>query len=125
MEHLLRVTLDKSTQPWTVDIDQRGNANHIARDRKRQTIEWALEGDAAKGQLQPLSWVDPQPPEGIFGIPQVSPDGHRMSMTDDNPDEASAGDWIYRLSLALDGETYSTLDTGPGGTNTNPSIKNN
>lgn len=122
MEHVLRVTLDKSTQPWTVDIDQQGNANHIDRNPLPQTIEWKLEGDAANGQLQPLSWVD-TPPEGIFGPAQLASNGKSMQMTDLNKDAATSGDWLYRLSVALDGQTYSTLDTT--GTNTNPSIKNN
>jgi hypothetical protein len=122
MEHLLRVTLDKSTHPWTVDIDQQGNANHIARSAQPQTIVWALEGDAAGGQLQPLSWVV-EPPKGIFGPPEVAPNGKRMAMSDLNDDASSSGDWIYRLSVELGGQTYTTLDTT--GTNTNPSIKNN
>lgn len=122
MEHMLRVTLDKSTQPWTVDIDQQGNANHIDRSNQPQTIVWMLEGDAAHGELQPLSWVD-APPDGVFGPVQVAPNGRRMEVTDLNDDAASSGDWIYRLSVELDGQTYSTLDST--GTNSNPSIKNN
>src|SRR5690348_15402144 len=122
MEHLLRVTLDKSTRPWTVDIDQNGNANHIGRSAQPQTIVWALEGDAAGGQLLPLSWIQ-TPPDGIFGPAEVAPNGQRMQMSDLNDEPASSGDWVYRLSLELDGQTYTTLDTT--GTNTNPSIKNN
>ncbi|HEV2540543.1 MAG TPA: hypothetical protein VGU03_12705 [Frateuria sp.] len=122
MEHLLRVTLDKSTQPWTVDIDQNGNANHIDRSPQPQTIVWQLEGDAANGQLQPLNWVD-TPPDGVFGPAEPSSNGKSMQMTDLNKDAASSGDWVYQLSVALDGQTYSTLDTT--GTNSNPSIKNN
>jgi hypothetical protein len=122
MEYLLRVTLDKSTQPWTVDIDQHDNANHIGRSAQPQTIVWELEGDAANGQLQPFAWVD-TPPDGIFGPAQMAPNGKSMQMTDLNKDAATSGDWVYRLSVELDGQTYSTLDTT--GTNTNPSIKNN
>lgn len=122
MEHVLRVTLDKSTQPWTVDIDQHGNANHIDRSPDPQTIEWKLEGDAANGELQPLSWVD-TPPDGVFGPVKVDSHGKRMEVSDLNKDAATRGDWIYRLSVKLDGQTYTTLDTT--GTNTNPSIKNN
>jgi hypothetical protein len=124
MEHLLRVTLDKSTRPWSVDIDQHDNANHIARDPHPQTIVWALQGNAADGQLQAPSWVDP-PPDGIFGSPEVTPDGKHVHMTDLNDGPATQGDWIYRLSLVLDGQTYSTLDQLPPATNSNPSIKNN
>jgi hypothetical protein len=122
MEHLLRVTLDQSTQPWTVDIDQNGNANHIDRSAQPQTIVWELEGNAANGQLLPMSWVE-TPPDGIFGPAQLAPNGKSMQMTDLNDDAASSGDWVYRLSVELDGQTYSTLDDT--GTNTNPSIKNN
>ena len=122
MEHVLRVTLDKTTQPWTVDIDQHGYANHIDRSAQPQTIVWTLEGDAAGGQLQPLRWID-TPPDGIFGPPVLAAHGQRMQMSDFNHDQATSGNWIYRLSVELDGETYTTIDTT--GTNTNPSIKNN
>lgn len=122
MDHVLRVTLDKTTQPWTVDIDQHDNANHIDRSPLPQTIVWTLEGDAAEGELQPLSWID-TPPDGIFGPAVVAANGQRMQMRDFNHDAATSGDWIYRLSVELDGAIYTTIDTT--GTNTNPSIKNN
>ena len=125
MDHLLRVTLDKTTTPWSVDIDQKDNANRVDRNPQPQTIVWELTGDAATGQLQLLSWVDPTPPAGVFGPAQVAPNGNRMSMTDLNDGPGSSGDWIYRLSVVLDGQEYSTLQTLPVGTNTNPSIKNN
>ena|SRR5690242_12030738 len=124
MEHVLGVSLDKSTTPWSVDIDQRGNANQVGRSPQPQTLAWELTGNAAGGDLLPLQWID-QPPAGVFGPPELAANGQRMTMTDLNDGTDSSGSWIYMLSLTLDGEEYSTLSTVPTGTTTNPSIKNN
>ena len=123
MDHVLSVSLDKSTTPWSVDIDQHGNANQVPRSPHRQTLAWELTGNAASGDLLPLQWVEP-PPQGIFSPPEVATNGQRMTMTDLNDDQDSTGTWIYMLSLTLDGQQYSTLTTIPTGTTTNPSIKN-
>jgi hypothetical protein len=125
MDHLLRVTLDKSTNPWSVDIDEHGNPNHIDRSPQPQTIAWELTGDAEAGQLSPLAWLDPAPPSGVFGDPEVAGNGKRMTMSDLNPDPATSGSWDYQLGLTLGGRQYSTRATLPVGTNSNPSIKNN
>ena len=124
MDHVLNVSLDKSTTPWLVDIDQHGNANQVGRSPQPQTLAWELTGYAAGGDLLPLKWVEPPPP-GIFGPPEVAANGQRMTMTDLNDDQDSTGTWIYSLSLTLDGQEYSTQGTIPTGTTTNPSIKNN
>jgi hypothetical protein len=123
MDHVLGVSLDKSTTPWSVDIDQHGNANHVGRSPQPQTLVWELTGNAAGGDLQPLEWIE-APPEGIFGPPELAANGQRMTLTDLNDGPASSGTWIYRLSLTLDGQEYSTRETLPTGTTTNPSIKN-
>ncbi|MCX7512878.1 hypothetical protein [Frateuria sp. STR12] len=123
MDHVLSVTLDKSATPWSVDIDQHGNANQVGRNPQRQTLVWQLTGNAASGELLPLQWVE-TPREGIFGPPEVTANGQRMTMTDLNKGQDSTGTWIYMLSLTLDGQQYSTRTTLPTGTTTNPSIKN-
>jgi len=125
MEHQLHVSLDKSTTPWSVDIDQRGDANHVERSLEPQLLAWELTGDAASGNLLALQWLDPAPPEGIFGPPELVKNGQRMTMTDRNHGPDSSGSWVYRLSLALDGQQYSTRSILLTGTTTNPSIKNN
>jgi hypothetical protein len=125
MDHLLRVTLDKSTDPWSVDVDEHGNPNHVDRSPLQQTIAWELEGDAHAGELLPVAWLDPPPPAGVFGMPELASNGKRMTMSDLNEDAATSGSWDYRLSLNLGGQQYSTRSTLPVGTNTNPSIKNN
>lgn len=124
MEHVLGVSLDKSTTPWSVDIDQQGHANQVGRSPQPQTLAWELTGNAAGGDLQPLQWVEP-PPNGIFGPPELADNGQRMTITDLNNGPETSGSWVYMLSLILDGEEYSTLSTVPTGTTTNPSIKNN
>lgn len=123
MDHVLRVSLDTSSTPWSVDIDQHDDANHVGRSTQPQTLAWELTGNAAGGDLLPLEWVEP-PPEGIFGPPQLAANGQRMTMTDLNDGPDSSGAWTYMLSLTLDGERYSTRETLPTGTTTNPSIKN-
>lgn len=124
MEHVLSVSLDKSTTPWSVDIDPHGNANHVGRSPQPQTLAWELTGNAAQGDLLPLQWVQ-QPPQGIFGPPELAANGQRMTMTDLNDGPGSGGSWIYMLRLTLDGTQYATRETLPTGTTTNPSIKNN
>jgi hypothetical protein len=125
MDHLLHVTLDKSSSPWLVDIDQQGNPNHIDRSPQLQTIAWELVGDATAGKLSLLVWLDPAPPDGIFGPPELAGDGRRMTLTDRNDNPDTSGSWNYQLSLSLGGQTYSTRAILPTGTTTNPSIKNN
>lgn len=90
-----------------------------------QTIAWELAGDAAAGALTSFRWLDPVPPDGIFGAPAFAPDGKRMTMTDLNDGPATSGVWTYQLGLELHGQAYSTRSTLPIDTNTNPSIKNN
>ena len=105
--HVLNVSLDKSTTPWSVQVDPQGHANHVYRHRERQTLTWKLTGNAAGGALLPLQWIR-QPPEGIFGEPELALNGKRMTMTDLNDRPESQGSWTYLLCLMLDGERYST-----------------
>jgi len=125
----LKVTLDKNTTPWLVDIDQKNNANQVARSAQSQTITWQLNGNAASGKIVSLDWVNQAPitppPAGIFGSPQISQNGNTMTMTDLNNSAATTGDWIYILKIEVDGQIYQSGQTSITGTATNPSIKNN
>ncbi|MDW2982190.1 hypothetical protein [Rhodanobacter sp. KK11] len=132
MPNLLKVTLDNSTSPPSLDIDQKDNANHVSRGPNAQTITWQLNGNAASGSFNAqnaakpgFAWVDPAPPAGIFGSPTLSSNGNEITMSDLNNSASTAGDWVYQLSATIGGVVYQSNKTSLTETNTNPSIKNN
>ena len=132
MPTLLNVTLNTSTNPWTVNIDQSGKANHVPRSSSAQTITWQLTGNAAKGSFVSLKdahpgfeWGDVSPPSGIFSDTKISTDGNQLTMNDLNENAGAVGEWIYLLRVNFDGTVYSSIVAKLQGTNTNPSIKNN
>lgn len=135
MPNNLQVTLDKSTSPWRLDIDQHGNANHVARSLTTQTITWELTGDAASGAFdsqsdaQPgFAWLNPAPPAGIFGDPALGSNNNnndnKMTISDLNNKESTTGTWTYQLSATIGGTTYQSAATTLTSTTTNPTIKN-
>lgn len=132
MPNLLKVALDNSTSPPSLDIDQKDNANHVSRGPNAQTITWQLNGNAAAGSFNAqnaakpgFAWVDPAPPAGIFGSPTLSSNGNEITMSDLNNSASTAGDWVYQLSATIGGVVYQSNKTSLTETNTNPSIKNN
>jgi len=132
MPNLLKVALDNSTSPPSLDIDQKDNANHVSRGPNAQTITWQLNGNAASGSFNAqnaakpgFAWVDPAPPAGIFGSPTLSSNGNEITMSDLNNSASTAGDWVYQLSATIGGVVYQSNKTSLTETNTNPSIKNN
>lgn len=112
MDHLLSVSLDKTTTPWSVHVDPHGHANHVYPDPEPQTLAWELTGNAAGGALLPLQWLS-KPPKGIFGEPVLAPNRKRMTMTDLDDRPESRGSWTYLLCLMLDGKQYSTAKSCP------------
>ena len=132
MPNNLKVTLDKSTNPWCLDIDQKDNANHVSQGPNAQTITWQLNGQAASGSFDSqgsaepgFAWVsNPAPPAGIFGDPVLCSNNNEMTMSDLNNSASTAGDWIYQLSATIDGVVYQSKKTSTTATNTNPTIKN-
>ena len=132
MPNLLKVALDNSTSPPSLDIDQKDNANHVSRGPNAQTITWQLNGNAASGSFNAqnaakpgFAWVEPAPPAGIFGSPTLSSNGNEITMSDLNNSASTAGDWVYQLSATIGGVVYQSNKTSLTETNTNPSIKNN
>ncbi len=131
MPNLLKVTLDNSTSPPSLDIDQKDNANHVSRGPNAQTITWQLSGNAASGSVyaqdaaEPgFAWVDPAPPAGIFGSPTLSSNGNEITMSDLNNSASTTGTWIYQLSATIGGTVYQSKKTSITGQTTNPTIKN-
>ncbi len=119
----LKVSLDKSTTPWSVDVDQKGNPNHVPRHNKAQTITWHLHGNAATGSFESFQWLDPQPDDGIFGEPSGL-GTKELDISDLNDSAASEGTWTYRLGITVGDGTYYTIADIPTNTTTNPTIKN-
>ncbi|WP_445144552.1 hypothetical protein [Dyella sp. Tek66A03] len=131
MPNNLKVTLDKTTTPWSLDIDQHGNANHVGQGSSAQTITWQLSGSAASGSFdsqianQPgFAWIQ-TPPAGIFGSPTLSNNANEITMSDLNNSPSTGGEWIYQLSATINNVVYQSNATSITGTTTNPSIKNN
>lgn len=131
MPNLLKVTLDNSTSPPSLDIDQKDNANHVSRGPSAQTITWQLSGNAASGSFNAqdaaepgFAWVDPAPPAGIFGSPTLSSNGNEITMSDLNNSASTTGTWIYQLSATIGGTVYQSKKTSITGQTTNPTIKN-
>ncbi len=130
MPNNLNVTLNKATNPWTVDIDQQGNPNHVSQSPNAQTITWQLTGNAATGSFVSMtdpnpgfSWVS-APPSGIFGTPTPSNNGNQLTMTDLNNSASTVGTWTYILRVNVGGTVYTSLTTSITATNTNPTIVN-
>lgn len=115
-----------------LDIDLSGNPNHIAHGDS-VTITWHLSGqDAGQGSFNAIgtdpatsgfSWIE-TPPAGIFGTPQLTDNGKKITITDNNTTASSAGSWIYKLVATVGNQTYSTTASSPAATANNPRIQN-
>ena len=123
MPNLLKVKLDETTNPWTVDVEQKDDANHVPRGSSSQTITWQLHGNAAAGDIAWVEWLI-QPPSGVFGTPNISHNGNVLTISDLNDSVASTGDWPYQISVTLNHQTYYTPTDSDDGTTSNPTIKN-
>ncbi len=131
MPNNLQVTLDKSTTPWCVDIDQSGNANHVNQSPNVQTITWQLTGNAASGSFVALTdpdpgfaWAGTAPPSGVFGSPTLSANGNQLTISDLNNNSGTAGSWSYILRVSVDGVVYQSKTTSLAATTSNPTIVN-
>ncbi|MGP8033036.1 MAG: hypothetical protein ACLPQ6_02740 [Steroidobacteraceae bacterium] len=126
MPNNLAVTLDESTTPWSVAVDEHGNANEVSRNPNSQTITWKLESNAATGTIVNFGWLtNPPPADNILGPFTIGPNGKQATMSDLNNSVATTGSWIYQLTINVGGTNYTTITALKVGTNTNPNIKNN
>jgi hypothetical protein len=131
MPNNLNVTLDTSTSPSAVDVDQHGKDNEVSQGPNAQTITWQLTGNAASGSFVPMTdsapgfqWIS-APPDGIFGTPTVSQgSGNQLTLTDLNTGTSTQGSWTYILRINVGGTVYSTKTTSLKATTTNPVIIN-
>lgn len=130
MPNNLNVTLDTSTSPSSVDVDQHGKGNEVSNSPNAQTIVWHLTGNAASGSFVALddpapgfAWIS-APPEGIFSPPSRSPNGNQLTISDVNNSSGTAGSWTYVLRVNVGGTVYSTKTISLKATTTNPVIVN-
>ena len=131
MPNNLQVTLDQSTTPWCVGIDQSGNANHVSQSPNAQTITWQLTGNAASGSFVALTdpdpgfaWVGTAPPSGIFGSATLSANGNQLTISDLNNSASTQGTWTYILRVNVGGVVYQSKTTSLAATTSNPTIVN-
>jgi hypothetical protein len=133
LDVMLSVTLDKTTTPWSLDVNENNKANQLNPGPNPQRIVWTLIENAASGSFVALSarepgfaWSGAQPPDGIFDNLVISPTSTNQLMMNDHHDgNNTAGTWIYILRARIGEAIYSTIAKSPIGQNTNPTIKNN
>lgn len=126
MANPLKVKLDKTTTPWTVDIDENNGANHFPQSANSQTISWQLTGNAATGTFVDFYFLPNQTPDPgtIFGAPNYGTDKKSLSVSDNNISSSTTGTWIYYLEINVDGSPYSTTSSTLTAVTNNPTIKN-
>jgi hypothetical protein len=133
MEIKLDVTLDTTTTPPYLDVDEQDKSNHIPRNPVRQTIKWKLTSNASGGTFNSMDdpnnpgfqWASSGPGGTIFTTATVSPDGKEITITDLNDGNGSVGQWVYQLSAMINGSLRQSNKTSPAAVVTNPMIKNN
>jgi len=77
-----------------------------------QVITWNLDPGLRRGDFISFTWSDPPPPAGIFGNPEISPDGNSLTLRNLNNDPAkSRGSFGYIITIELDDETYTSEET--------------
>lgn len=132
MPNNLHVTLNQTTTPWSLDVDQQGNANHVNQSPTKQTITWELTGNAASGSFVALNdpnpgfaWDGTAPSSTIFSDLALCGNGNQMSIDDLNKDASTTGTWSYTLRTTVGNTVYTTTSESIAATTTNPCIKNN
>jgi hypothetical protein len=131
MTNNINVSLDNSNGINKLDVVDNGGQNQVSQSASPTTISWNLTGALAQGSfvamdaaLPGFSWIGVEPPDGLFGTPQVQANGNSLSITDNHVDSSSNGQWIYMLRVNYGGSVISTTASMPGGTVTNPVIIN-
>jgi hypothetical protein len=113
--------MDRNIKVKLVDgklvVDAGGN-NRVRTDPHATKITWHLDGEVAQGAFLPVpaqggkqpgfEWLEPTPPDGLFGDPQISQSGNALVLEDHHHSSKTDGVWFYRLAVELDGVTYST-----------------
>ena len=78
----------------------------------KQVITWNLDQALRRGNFTSFTWSDPPPPAGIFGNPEISPDGNSLTLRNlNNAPAKSGGEFGYIITVELDGTTYTSEET--------------
>lgn len=130
MANNMNVTLDESTHPWSLKVDQDGH-NQVEQNPNPQDINWQLTGSnlanasfLPQGGAEPgFEWKTPVPGAGIFSDPALK-SNQKMTVTDSNPNASTAGTWYYILRATVGATVYRTMAASIAATTTDPCIKN-
>lgn len=115
-----------------LDVEDNGGQNKVKRDPQPTTIVWKLVGQLNGGSFADMGGTDPgfqwvqQPPEGLFGDPELLPNG-KLQIVDKYSDVKNKGEWIYKLRVVYNNKIYTTLsslEVRPGATVKDPVIIN-
>lgn len=131
MANNMNVTLDESTHPWSLKVDQDGH-NQVEQNPNPQDINWQLTGSnlanasfLPQGGAEPgFEWKTPVPGAGIFSDPALKSNNQKMTVTDSNPNASTAGTWYYILRATVGATVYRTMAASIAATTTDPCIKN-
>jgi hypothetical protein len=131
---MLSVTLNKTTMPWSLHVDESNHPNYLSPGPNAQFIVWTLMGEAASGSFLPLqgselgfAWAgapSQHPHSGIFDVPFLSAN-NQLKILDHHTGPGSAGTWTYTLRANIGGTVYVSLALSAAAQNSNPRIKNN
>ena len=128
MSNKMNVSLALQGGKSVLDVDDKDGKNEVGKGVGNATISWVLTDDLKRGNFLPVDgnppgfeWLDPKPPAGVFGEPEVGANGNSLSITDNN---TIADEWVYMLRVNYDGSVIGTQKTLPTGTINNPVIIN-
>lgn len=129
---IVAVTLDTTTNPWTLRIPSGQQQISVDSSDLGQTITWVLQGDNladatfSTDRSNPgFEWLTSDPPKPtIFSAPHPNASDNQLSITDHNSGNAAKGEWPYRLCVMLDGDPYYTESSDMRRVLTTPSIRN-
>lgn len=108
------VTLDQTTSPWTLDVNQQ----QVSVATYPSTITWELSGMPSGAAWPtdyqdhpPFKWVNDnnEPPPGTFTQPSIS--GVNLSATDNGSTGTNKGPWPYQLCIQIGTNYYYTSNS--------------
>jgi len=106
-DNVIAIKKNPIKHDWLDILDHEVQPNAI-----KQTIVWKLDRALERGNFVSFTWRSPPPPAGIFGNPEISPDGNSLTLRDLNNDPAnSPGEFGYFITVELDGITYTSEET--------------
>jgi hypothetical protein len=116
VSNILNVSLDQSTTPWTVNVEDGSGQNEVLQSTAIQMIIWQLIGAATPGAFpadpnHAIRWPFGLPGGGNFGQfggPIVSAAGDQLMLPVLNDKKHAPKAWIYELTVVFNGVEYHT-----------------